>query len=195
MKKSILFSLALFFASFVFAQNEEPSEDDRIFWDEWFKLEWSDFKGDPHTNEGVAAQSSIGLPYNYVSDGEGILNVTVNVCFIKSESWSRSEKRNNVLLQHEQLHFDIAELHRRMIIKELLEAKFDKNNYKEVLEEIINRIWVKKYRVMQDKYDSETNFSRIIREQINWNRFVKQQLTNLEEYTYTELELSLINFD
>lgn len=192
-KKGLIFIFTLACLNSIFAQEE--GDEDKIFWSDWYKLEWSDFKGKPADDQGVAAQSSIGLPYKFLSDGEGSLTVYLNVCFLKDESWSQAEKQNNVLLQHEQLHFDIAELHRRMIVKDILEAKFNKDNYESLLERIITDNWKVKYRRMQDKYDKETNFSRIIREQINWNRFVKQQLSNLEEYTYTELEVSLIQFD
>ena len=196
LKQAIIF---FFFTIMTFSglaqENAQDSSLNKIYWDEWFKLEWSDFKGKHVEGDGIAAQSSIGLPYTLNSDGEGILKVSINVCFIKDESWSNSERINNVLLQHEQLHFDIAELHRRMIVKQLLEAKMNKNNYQEEVDMIIDKIWNEKYRAMQDKYDKETNFSRIIREQINWNRFIKQQLVNHKEFAFTELEINLIQFD
>lgn len=178
----------------VFSQ-VETEDTDRIYWSDWYRLEWSDFEGDEKEDEKIAALSSIGLPYGFTSDGEGVLTVNINVCFIRSESWYKRGQENNVLLQHEQLHFDIAEMHRRLIVKELLETNFTKNNYKEKLEEIIDRIWTRDYRNAQDKYDKETAFSRIFKPQINWNKYVSQQLRNLEDYAYTEIELSLINFD
>lgn len=192
MSKFLLLFLLLPFG--LLAQ-EESDETDRIYWNDWYRLEWGDFEAEPAADKKVAALSSIGLPYTYTSDGEGEMTVQINVCFIRSESWSKEAQENNVLLQHEQLHFDIAEVHRRKIIKALTEADFTKHNYKEKLEEIIDRIWVKEYRIMQDKYDKETNFSRIFKEQIAWNNYVLQQLRNLEKFAYTELSVSLISFD
>ncbi|NOG57594.1 MAG: hypothetical protein HND54_07665 [Bacteroidetes bacterium] len=203
MLKYILFlslGLVITVTSFSQVQVQKPkpkldSSQTRIFWDEWYKLEWSDFQSEESAGKGVAAQSSIGLPYSFISDGEGTLKMYINVCFIKNESWSKEDKQNNVLLQHEQLHFDIAELFRRMIVRELLNAKMDKDNYKEVAEKIINKYWNVKYRAMQDKYDKETNFSKTIREQINWNKFVKQELINYKDFTFNEIEINLIHFD
>jgi len=192
MRKLIFLFLILPLLSFAQEENEDT---DRIYWSDWYRLEWSDFEGEEQTDDKVAALSSIGLPYGFTTDGEGILNVNINVCFIRSESWYKRAQENNVLLQHEQLHFDIAEMHRRMIVKELLETNFTKSNYKEKLEEIIDRIWTRDYRHSQDKYDLETAYSRMIKPQINWNKYISQQLRNLEEYSFTELELSLINFD
>lgn len=177
------------------AQDSLKNETDRIYWNDWYRLEWNDFQGGHDSLGNLAAVSKIALPYTYSSDGEGSLVVKVDVCFLKKESWVNHRKKNQVLLQHEQLHFDIAELHRRMVVKALSEEAFDKNNYKEKLDEIIDRIWLKSYRKMQDKYDAETNFSRIFRSQITWNKYVSQQLRNLEDYTFNEVEISLITFD
>lgn len=179
-----------------FAQSGIDTEDiNRIYWNDWYRLEWSDFTAEPKDQATVAALSSIGLPYKYTTDGEGVLNLSINVCFLKNESWSIEEQRNNLLLQHEQIHFDIAELHRRKIVKAVLDANFTKSNYKETLNDIIDRVWRKEYKEMQNKYDKETNFSKVIKQQINWNKYVHQQLRNIEDYTFTEIEVSLINFE
>jgi len=186
--------LFVFCFGMLFAQ-EENDDLNRVYWSDWYRLEWSDFQGKVKDDQNVAALSNIALPYTYNSDGEGAMTVNIQVCFLKNDSWSKEDQRNNLLLQHEQLHFDIAELHRRMIVKKLLEANFTKNNYKTLLKEIVEQIWFNDYREMQDKYDLETNYSKVIKQQINWNKYVYQQLRNLEEFTFTELEVSLINFE
>jgi len=192
--RTLLF-IALIISTLRGIAQDDSSATNRIYWSEWYQLEWSDFEGAPIVREKVAALSSIGLPYSYSTDGEGSMTIQINVCFIKDESWSKEEKENNVLLQHEQLHFDIAELHRRKIVKRLMEAEFTKSNYSELLDQIVEQVWSNAYRSVQDKYDEETNFSRIFKEQINWNKFITQELRNYEDYSFTEIEVSLINFD
>lgn len=193
---SSLILLLILASTSISAQKSTNADDEnRIYWSDWYRLEWSDFEGRPMEETTVAALSSVGLPYSYATDGEGILKLTIDVCFIKNESWSKPEEQNNLLLQHEQIHFDIAELHRRKIVKAVLDANFTKENYKEKLNEIINQVWRKDYKMMQNRYDKDTNFSKVIKEQINWNKFVYQQLRNMEDYTFTEIEVSLINFD
>lgn len=187
--------LLYFFSSLTVNGQEDTKESNRIYWSDWYELEWTDFKAKPNEKTTVAALSSIGLPYSYSTDGEGELDITINVCFIKNESWSKPDERNDLLLLHEQTHFDIAELHRRMIVKALLEAKFTKKNYQEKLNEIINQYWRRKYKIMQNRYDKDTNYSNVVKEQINWNKYVSQQLRNMKEFDFTEVELSLINFD
>jgi hypothetical protein len=183
------------FTTFALKGQNGAAESNRIYWNDSYKLEWSDFQSKPKENTSVAALSSIGLPYSYTTDGEGELNVKINVCFIKNESWSKADERNDLLLLHEQIHFDIAELHRRMIVKAMLEANFTKKNYKEKLNEIINQYWRRDYKMMQNRYDKDTNFSNIVKEQINWNKYIAQQLNKLKKFDIKEVELSLINFD
>ncbi|MBD99355.1 MAG: hypothetical protein CMO34_05890 [Verrucomicrobia bacterium] len=190
----LFFLILIFLTPYLFSQ-EENEIADRIYWSDWYRLEWTDFQAQPNSDKKVAALSNIALPYSYFSDGEGSMTVNIQVCFLRNESWSKPEQHNNLLLQHEQLHFDIAELHRRIIVKRLLEAKFTKKNYKELLKEIVEEVWKKDYREMQDKYDDESNYSKVIKQQINWNKFVQQQMRNYADYTFTEIEVSLINFD
>ena len=178
----------------LFAQDKDSSLN-KIYWNDWYKLEWSDFQAEPETERKVAALSSFALPYNLISDGEGEMSVTLSVCFNKDKSWSKVEQQNNVLLQHEQLHFDIAELHRRKILKTISETEFSKDDYEEILQKIINENWVISYREMQDQYDEETNYARVFRPQIKWNKFISQQLRNLEEYSFNKITVTLISFD
>ncbi len=171
----------------------EMLEENRIYWSEQVKLSWNDFRGEIEEDENVAALSSIALPYNLSSDGEGELIVQMRVCFIRNESWSKPEQQNKVLLQHEQVHFDIAELHRRKVIKALQEVEMDKNNYRETIQNIMGRVWKKQYREMQDQYDKETNYSRVFKAQISWNKFLEEQLKKYQAYSDLELKISLIN--
>lgn len=189
MRVTLLLFIVFSFIS-VQSQTDDIKDVDRIYWSDWYKLEWTDFKGEEKAEKSVAAISKIALPYTVVSDGEVDMTVSLQVCFIKSESWYKAGKDNPVLLQHEQLHFDIAELHRRIVVKELLGRKFSHTNYKQELASLIEEVWNTSYTKMQDKYDQETNYFRNFRAQINWNRMVAQQLRNLEEYTFTEVTVT-----
>tara|TARA_B110000046_G_scaffold112201_1_gene119341 strand:+ start:34517 stop:34810 length:294 start_codon:yes stop_codon:yes gene_type:complete len=87
-----------------------------------------------------------------------------------------------VLLGHEQLHFDIAEIHRRIIVKAILNTKFSAQNYESELKELVTKIWDEDYREMQDLYDAETNFSRLFQAQIDWNKLVASKLIKLNSF-------------
>jgi len=192
--KKILPILLIFFSFGAYTQSPE-ADTGKICWSDSAEIEWADFQAPPQEGKKIAALSSIGLPYNYNSDGEGEMIVSVDVCFIKADSWAIPEQQNNLLLTHERLHFAIAELYRRKIIKEILDAEFTKKNYKQKLDAIVERHWVYDYRDAQNEYDKETNFSRVVKAQIEWNQKIEEELKAHEAYTQKEVKVSLINFD
>jgi len=188
MRFLIVFSL-LFFSSFLFAQIDTVDEN-RIYWNKNFTLVWEDFKGDPtQSKETSAALSNIALPYGFETYSDGKVIISIYTCFLKNTSWVKDRFKNKVLLQHEQLHFDIAELFRRKIVKELSETDLNIKNTEVVLKSIMNKIWGGEYKKMQELYDAETNFSRIIRGQIEWNNKIALELEKLEQYNYTVINV------
>ena len=138
----------------------------------------------------LSALSKIAIPYTFTSDGEVDLTIELSTRFIKNDSWYKKGEENNVLLGHEQLHFDIAEIHRRLIVKAILAAQFSAENYESELKEIVNRICKEDYREMQDLYDAETNYARMFQAQINLNKLVADKLVELNEYNDTEITVT-----
>ncbi|MEX2380514.1 MAG: hypothetical protein WD530_07205 [Vicingaceae bacterium] len=182
MNFKITFLVTFIFGSLLYAQTPNRETSDRIYWDEHKKLNWEDFQGKPQKNQAAAALSSIAIPYGFEANSKGVIKVKLRVCFEKNISWSKKEMHNDRLLAHERLHFDIAELHRRKIVKALKEAKLGKSNYKEKLENIVIEHWKKEYRLMQDRYDRETDFSKAVNKQEEWGRMVKRLLEKHAQY-------------
>jgi len=158
-----------------------------IKWTDDYTLSWNDFQGEEDVELSLAALSKIAIPYTYSSDGEVDLNVKLNTVFIKNESWYKEGKQNKILLGHEQLHFDIAEVHRRIIVRKILQTNFSPENYDTELKQLINEIWEENYRNMQDLYDTETNYARLFKAQMNWNKLVAKKLEELKEFSTTEV--------
>ena len=100
--------------------------------------------------------------------------------FIKSKSWAKS-KNNDILLIHEQGHFDIAELFARKLRKAFAEYKF---NYKTVGKDIDNLFLLNKQEraKMDALYDKETKHSQDKQQQILWNKRIKTELNKLKKY-------------
>lgn len=184
--RTLLFTALLFIISSSFAQGDTLG----VEWKKDQFLKWSDYRGVEDKSRKLSALSRIAIPYTYSSDGEVDFTVNLTTVFIKDESWYKEGEQNKVLLGHEQLHFDIAEIHRRVIVKAIKNAKFTPENYVEKLKEIITSIWDNDYREMQDLYDKETNFARIFKSQINWNKKVAAKLAELEEYNTTEVTIN-----
>ena len=178
----LLFATLLLFQYYLRAQTNLTVDHDRIFWSDTTEITWSDFQGTNDSLKSLSAISKIELPYSTSSDGEVDMSFTIQTCFIKSESWYKEGKKNNILLSHEQLHFDIAELHRRLIVKAIVEGNFNSDTYEKQVDQIIIAIWENSYRKMQDKYDLETNYARIFKPQIYWNQRVADQLESMKEF-------------
>ena len=176
--RCLLLTILLSITSVLFSQEDTLG----VEWQQDYRLTWSDFKGKEDKSQKLSALSKIAIPYNYSSDGEVDLTINLATVFVKDESWYKVGKENDVLLAHEQLHFDIAEVHRRLIVKAILNGKFTSDNYANELREIITEIWDNDYRAMQDLYDKETNYARLFKSQIKWNKTVAKKLLELEQY-------------
>lgn len=172
--------------SLLHAQTSSQEESNRIYWHEDLRINWGDFQGPPQESKTTAALSSIAIPYSFEARRSGELKVRLRVCFEKDKSWSKKEKQHDLLLAHEQLHFDIAELHRRKLVKALKESNLNESNYKERVEDIVFEYWNGKYRQMQDYYDKETDFSKNEGKQEEWRRKVNRLLKRYDRYKEEE---------
>lgn len=175
MESLIRFSVALslIFASFIFIQK------DGVLWSPDKKLKWSDFKGRPERNSKIAAVTASGLSYRFSSmerDGYYEVEYTVDTFFYPERSWYQAHMCDEVVLSHEQLHFDISELFARKMRKIMNETRFTKNVKSEV--NTIYQEIIKELTAFQDRYDRETNFSMNREAQLIWNKAIKDALEN-----------------
>ncbi|GIV45013.1 MAG: hypothetical protein KatS3mg035_2190 [Bacteroidia bacterium] len=185
MKNNIIGILLIFCCTFVNAQNK-----DTIVWSKGYKLSWEDFKGRPKSGISFEAISHIVISDEYTYENNMIKFIIV-AQFIPKKSWTKSKNRL-ILLEHEQLHFDIAELYARKLKKKLAETKFRSNPEK--IKEKYDRIFDKMYKELnyyQDLYDKETDFSRDEVRQKEWREKVARELEELEEYANPELVIDL----
>jgi len=102
------------------------------------------------------------------------VDFTVRTYFYPQKSWYKPEICNAVILSHEQLHFDIAEMFARKMRQQLAATRFTSNIKAEVREiyEQINR----ELADFQRQYDRETDFSRYVAQQEAWNDAIKEAL-------------------
>ena len=172
------------FLFFIFTMTS-PSvlEDEKIIWSEDYRLTWSDFKA-PH-REGVpyVASTSSGVSFSYsISDnnGEIDLKVTIHSNFYPESSWVNPVDATAYILAHEQAHFDISEIHARILRKEISETTFSKNLKKEITT-LYNS--VEKKRVsMQQLFDKESDHSKIKAKELEWEAFIIKQLQRYDRW-------------
>ena len=171
MRKVLAISF-LFYSTIIFGQSDH---EELIHWSADRKLTWTDYKGTAKPGSDVAASTAtyLGIEYSFNSKGFGY---KITCSFSKTKSWGLH--KTDYILAHEQGHFDIAEIFARKLNREMSVYKFDKDNFKEDLKNIYQRITMEKEN-MQNDYDRETNHSILKEKQMEW---LKKITRLLDEY-------------
>lgn len=171
----VIFGLLVFlWFGMSFAQEEEA-----ILWHPKQRLSWVNFKAEPIEGSKVAATTASGLSYQFSAteeDGKYELDYSISTFFYPDRSWYQPKICDEVILSHEQLHFDISELFARKMRKIMDTTTFTKNVKAEV--KAIYRKINKELAEFQQVYDNETNYSRNIEQQQSWNQKIKDALGN-----------------
>lgn len=168
----------LFISLSVFSQNEN-----KIIWTEGERLTWSDFNGKHRTGVSYVASTTSGIAFSYsVSENKGKrdLDVKVTSNFYPESSWINPENATPYILAHEQAHFDISELHARILRKEIAATTFGKNLKKE-LSNLYKSVEERRV-AMQHQFDLESDHSKIPDEELRWEVFIKEQLEKYDRW-------------
>lgn len=183
--KKWIFSLGLLLLLFtvtdeVFSQLPE----NKMTWQE-HPLTWNDFKGTPETGNPFDANTNSGISYSWslkLSVKETDFLYSVETYFYPDLSWVIPDKKSNDLLAHEQLHFDITELHARKLRKAMRNYKLpEQEKIKEELKKIYRDIEYSRTQ-MQERYDLETDHSQNVQAQQKWKNFIKSELEKLKVF-------------
>lgn len=153
-------------------------------WSESYKLSWADFKGEPNHSVSAVAITASGISFGFSvkETGSRVVSFKTEVfChFYPEQSWYKPDRADVHVLGHEQLHFDITELHVRKFRQRISQLKVS-NSIKSELRQL-NRTINKELAAMQDKYDAESDFSRHFENQEKWQHFVVNELKKLSKY-------------
>ncbi len=180
--KALFFILVLSISKFSYAQ----FKDLKIAWSEETRLTWEDFQGVPRVTIPFHANINTGLTYYWRIQGTSYrkeLEYKVETFFYPELSWVHPNSKNEYMLKHEQLHFDISELHARKLRKELSNlnvSNLDKNS-PDYLNKLYKKI-DKKLRAMQDAFDKESNHSLNKEAELKWQQFVEEELNKFEDF-------------
>jgi hypothetical protein len=143
------------------------------------KLNWIDFKAAPPTqlNNSEVANSSLGFAFasSIVSDNKLTkVKITIKSFFIRNKSWVLPKNKTDYILNHEYNHFIIARYGAEMFRKNILHAKLNRQNISTELSKIFKSSW-SDYRLLQSKYDKETNHSINKQKQKNWDEILEKK--------------------
>ncbi|MBW7869401.1 MAG: hypothetical protein H3C31_13885 [Brumimicrobium sp.] len=158
-------------------------DDSLIVWSTDRKLEWSDFLGIPDTVKfkrfkAISANGYFDIKNKIKGDS---IEVFIYCYFDRYKSWSIWEDKE--LLNHEQRHFDLAEVIVRKFRKRVSNYPLKNENsfwywYRNVaLNEYLNE---KSYYQL---YDKETNHGTIIEIQQKWDKKIDDMLEELKDYS------------
>lgn len=158
-------------------------QDDNIETKEWSKenrLTWADFKGKPDLNSKRAAISDCRITSAMKGKKDSIL-FTVESFINLNGSWVKENQKNDLILKHEQGHFDINEIFARKFRKALKEKKVNKgtinSEFRGMQSEYFNLL-----NKEQALYDSETDHSTNTEKQLEWDKKISSELKELEQY-------------
>ncbi|NMH89383.1 DUF922 domain-containing protein [Flavivirga algicola] len=170
----------LVLSCFLCVQQDEPA----MSWNASYKLSWSDFKDTPDKSTSAVAITASGITFGFSvrTSDNCVVSFTSEVYahFYPEKSWYKKEQADIHVLGHEQLHFDITELHARKFRQRISQVKVSNSvrNELKTLHNIIN----KELSQMQSRYDSETNYSRNVEAQAKWDIYIANELKKLSKY-------------
>ncbi|HEX6994197.1 MAG TPA: hypothetical protein VF339_08620 [Gammaproteobacteria bacterium] len=168
-----------------------------IRWQADRPLEWSDFKGqvDPNAGPQTAALTSASVSVGFELEVRGgrrcefeVLRIETTAEFHPEHSWVRDGARTAAVLEHEQGHFDLAEVFRAVLERQAaalvgrpqrcaagadpsaIEAEVN-----EWIAEIRGQVFDELERV-QDQYDAETGHGTLPDAQSVWTARIRQAL-------------------
>ncbi len=185
--KGVVLFILLFNSFDLFGQsnvNKLIENDTLIYWNLQRKLSWGDFLGKPDstlTTYGsgkASAVTSAPLECRF-NMHNGQVGYDIHCYFLKSNSWVRDT--SSLLLVHEQLHFDIAELFARKMNKALQELQKQNITSYTPYVKAANKIVTDRGQY-EKNYDKATFHGIIPFKQEEWNKKVKAELEELEEY-------------
>lgn len=155
-----------------------------ITWNEAKKLTWEDFRGPTEPDSDAVAVTASGITFSFsvkqTSDKFVSFNAEVEAHFYPEKSWYVKAKGDDHILAHEQLHFDITELHVRQLRYWISKLQISQNIKQELrhLHQKANEDLAK----MQHAYDTQSQNSINKEQQAIWSEFVKTELKKLKDY-------------
>lgn len=170
--------------TFIFSFLLFPQDtSEKIIWSENQKLTWEDFRGKPVSSLGFVASTHTGINFDYsfsIEEREVNVEYSVENFFIPEKSWFIPGKVSQNVLNHEQTHFDISELHARILRKRMSSRKFSKK-VKTEIETIYIQVEAQR-KAMQKKFDVETEHSQNIEKEKLWEQRIAKQLAEYESW-------------
>ena len=142
------------------------------------------------------AATSSKLEQRYFVTPEHQIHFTILAWFVPDRSWVKPEVKHkfsyvlsDLILEHEQHHFDIAEIFAREIRQSLSNIIFYDSTYKRDIPKLFKKYY-DQYRENQVRYDNETGHGGFKRQQ-DWVNSIDEQLRSLKKYSDTAVIVNI----
>jgi hypothetical protein len=162
-----------------------PREEDGIVWQAERRLSWDDFQSETNPREPLHAMTSTNIEVQAHCYGSQ-MQFDVKCVFKTKDSWSKNKKSER-LLAHEQMHFDLTEVHARRLRQKLAQSTglcgSDKGRFSKIVEGYFTD-----WKAEQDQYDLESNHGLNQEQQLNWENKIARRLETLSPFAYAVKE-------
>lgn len=173
-----LISAAQFTKNVYWTEQTALSPGDVIYYHPARPLSWRDFKGSPDASSRASAVTASGFGYkaDYKNVGSRThINISVYCYFNKNNSWVKSGRATEYILNHEQQHFDISFIAASIFVDKLKSANLTKANYNTILPAIYKESCAIMNK-LQDEYDGQTKNGQLQEMQVKWNTYLKEKI-------------------
>lgn len=150
---------------------------EQVIWSNERKLSWEDFKAQPDDANPHHALTAANLAVN-AKCKDNKYTYVVNCVFLPRQSWSKN-KVSEKLLVHEQLHFDLTEVHARQLRRDL--QQLNCTTVKKSLNDVVSNAFAK-WKAEQDTFDEDCRHGLDKSAQKHWANTIQARLDKLEVY-------------
>jgi hypothetical protein len=161
----------------------DSPDNDTVYYSYKRKLNWGDFRGPAKFGSRWAAQvfTSFGMELHTKTQNRTLkIYMKVRTFTDKTISWVHPANKNDYVLAHEQLHFDIAKLIAEQFKSYLKNMSLSVEDYSsEIQYQYIE--FYKKLSKMQEEYDGETEHGLKKDEQKRWSDKVAASLKTFSQ--------------
>lgn len=168
-------------AILVYAPGNVSSEID---WCNGSSISWNDFWGNPDPYSRFSAISATYLQEKHFCNEYDRFRYSVRSVFVRKQSWSR-DKKSAKLLHHEQIHFNLTELHARKLRKLFSELQYPCFIPEARIKYMVDSLY-EKMEYAHRFYDEDTFHGLNTKRQEFWTDMVTEALFDLEEFACTQ---------
>lgn len=195
MKNQILKNI-FFSVGFISLLSFSFVKDEFILWQENKKLKIQDFKADNkdtikvNRKQFLGAISAIRIEYSsFQKNKNSVPDFSIKTYFDPNESWMLL--KNDYVLQHEQIHFDLTELYARKMRKSVESLQQKKVSNLEIYKKKLN-YWNQMSQQTNNAFDKENNDSYTLKngtfflnknpKQKEWKNKIENELNGMTEF-------------